>query len=284
MTKRAKFRLSPTEGYYVVFGDDNWAEIESPKVYGHEIPKAARDLISLATLYLTFWLPREKSAPCLDGPTKERMIALQELATQIRAELFSEPFSHCPYNLNRTDTIICELQSAGENDHFGVFRVCLNALIEFQDLIFHKIEDGRYGLREGSTWDIWVVLITSVLRANRLPTGAGDPYVITSKGDNSPPAPFIKLIQYLENLAIKEKTKDKTDGALVQSVKRARRAIRASDADVSKIREHIYKLLGVPGFTQLDPSEFSEMQLLVHLVLNSRDAGAHPISEIASLS
>jgi hypothetical protein len=108
MTKRAKFRLSPTEGYYVVFGDDNWAEIESTEVYSHKIPKAARDLISLATLYLTFWLPREKSAPCLDGPTKERMIALQELATQIRA-LFPEPFSDCPYNLNRIDTIICEL-------------------------------------------------------------------------------------------------------------------------------------------------------------------------------
>jgi hypothetical protein len=284
MTKRAKFRLSPTEGYYVVFGDDNWAKIESTEVYGHKIPKAARDLISLATLYLTFWLPIEKSAPCLDGPTKERMIALQELATQIRTELFPEPFSHRPYNLNRTDNIIGELQSVADKDHFGVFRICLDALIEYQDLIIHKIESEDYRFREGSTWDIWVVLITCVLRANRLPTGVGDPYVITSKGDNSPPAPFIKLIRYLGDLAIKEKTKNKTDGALVQSVKRARQAIHASDADVSKIREHIYKLLGVPGFTQLDPSEFSEMQLLVHLVLNSRDAGAHPISEIASLS
>jgi hypothetical protein len=284
MTKRAKFRLGPTEGYYVVFGDNNWAEIESTKVYGHKIPKAARDLISLATLYLTFWLPREESAPCLDGPTKERMIALQKLATRTRAELFPGPFSDSPYNLNRIDTIICELQSMGENDHFGVFRICLNAHIECQDLILHKIEDEHYGLRDGRTWDTWVVLITCILRANKLPTGVGDPYVITSKGDNSPPAPFIKLIGYLSDFAIKGKTRIKTAGALAQSIKRPRRTIRASDADVSKIREHIYKLLGVPGYTQLDPSKFSDMELLVYLVLNSRDAGAHSISEIASLS
>jgi hypothetical protein len=90
-----------------------------------------------------------------------------------------------------------------DKDHFGVFRICLDALIEYQDLIIHKIESEDYGFREGSTWDIWVVLITCVLRANRLPTGVGDPYVITSKGDNSPPAPFIKLIRYLGDLAIK---------------------------------------------------------------------------------
>jgi hypothetical protein len=282
MTKRAKFRLSPTEGYYVVFGDNNWAEIESTEIYGRKIPKAARDLIGLATLYLTFWLPIEESAPSLDGATKARMIALQKLATQTRAELFPEPFSKSPYNLNRIDTIICELQSVREKDHFDVFRICLNALIEFQDLILHKIEDGRYGLWEGSTWDIWVVLITCVLRANKLPTGVGDPYVITSKGDNSPPAPFMKLIRYLSDFAIQGKTRIKTPGGLAQSIKRARRAIRTSDADVSKIKEHIYKLLGVPGYTDFDPSKFSEMQLLVHLVLNSRDAGAHPISEIAS--
>jgi hypothetical protein len=63
MTKRAKFRLSPTEGYYVVFGDNNWVEIESTEIYGRKIPKSARDLIGLATLYLTFWLPIEESAP-----------------------------------------------------------------------------------------------------------------------------------------------------------------------------------------------------------------------------
>jgi hypothetical protein len=281
MTKRRKFFRSPVEGYFMTFGDNNWAEIESEKIYGHTIPKAARDLISLATLYLTFWLPRERSAPRLDGPTKKRMTELLELAMKIRSELFPDYLWDNRSNLHKKDNIGLQLAETGHEDDFGIFLVCLNGIIELDYYILREIDNGEYGgLREGDTWNTWVTLITLILQANNLPTGVreGDPYRVPSKKERSQPAPFVRLIKHLSEFAI-EGAQIHSIGALAKAIQRARRTVSFSDLDISKIDETIYGLLGVPGFVEFDPSEFSNMEFLVTLVLNFRYEGKHSISD-----
>ena len=195
----------PVEGYFVTFGDNTWAEIESEKIYGHTIPNDARDAIRLATLYLTFWLPRERNAPRLDGDTTKLMIELLNVATKIRSDLFPDYLWNTHSNLNKKDNIGRQLDKAHHDDDFGIFLVCLNGIVEIGNIILREIKTGEYGgLRDGDTWNTWIALITLILQANKLPTGIreGDAYRLDSQGNHPRPAPFVRLIKYLNKFAI----------------------------------------------------------------------------------
>jgi hypothetical protein len=258
--------------------------MEADDVYGHKLPKAARDLISLATLYLTFWWPKEQSAPRLDGPTTNRLRQLVELAEQLRSELFPSSRWLPEYQEDhRPRSAITKLQLAleqiGESDgqEFEFLLACLNSMVEIGDVILRYPQDMNYGQRDGGTWNMWVVLITLILQSHHLPTGvrAGDPYRVTKRG-TSQSAPFVRLIKHLHDYVMVEGKKIHSDGALAKAIQKARESIDVSMVNTDKLDELLYGLLGVPGYKGLG-EYFSDMEFLVYSVLNKRDVGIHQI-------
>jgi hypothetical protein len=282
MAKRfARFVQSPARGHFVVFGDKDWAAMEAEEVYANKLSKEIRDLISLATLYLTFWWPREKTAPRLDGKTTERIGKLLELAEQLRSELFP-PHEWIPeyreVPTSPTESLRLQLSKI-DDDTFECFLACLCSIIETGNVIIRMAEDDNYGQRDGRTWNIWVVLLTLICKSHHLPTGIGRDHYRDPPGEGAPPpGPFVRLIKYLQNHVLQGRKGFHSAGALAKEIRRARESVDISDVDTNRLDQLIYSILGVPGYTGFDPSEFSDMQYIVHMVLEGSSVGVHSAS------
>jgi hypothetical protein len=140
-------------------------------------------------------------------------------------------------------------------------------------------EGENYGRRDGDTWNTWVVFITLILDSQHMPTGIrSDPYRVSSSNRAPSSSQFVRLIKYLENYALQGKKRFHSYGALAKAIQRARQSIDTSNASADKLDHLIYSILGIPGYTGFDPSEFSDMQYMVHMVLEGRDVGIHSAS------
>jgi hypothetical protein len=284
MTKRfAKYPESNTHGYYFVFGDKEWDEIESEKVYGVRLSKTVRELVSLATLNLTLWWPREQSAPRLDGATTKRLLQLVMLAEQMRSELFPPHYWLPEYQVDfhprsAKTGLELNLERIGDSDHFGLFFSCLNSIIEISDIILRNSDSQDYCLKDGRTWNVWVVLITSIMKANNLPIGIrSDSYRIKADLGATEPSPFVRLIKHLQDLVLQRNKKFSSPGALSKEIQRARASVDVPE-NVGKdsIEKFIYGILGVPDYAGL-PQDPSPMELMVYWILEGRNVGAHSV-------
>ena len=187
MSKRfRKIPQGPILGHFVVFGEDDWKAMESENVCGHELPQKARKLLSLATLYLTLMLPLEKSAPRLDEKTAKKPNVVQQLkelmtrAEKLRAQLFSSHYwveeyrpDGPPITLNsRLQTelaAICDVDEDGVVNDFSILRFSLGATIGSCDNILRKSRSDNFGYIDGQTWNIWIALVTPILKSHDLP-------------------------------------------------------------------------------------------------------------------
>jgi hypothetical protein len=156
---------------------------------------------------------------------------------------------------------------------------CLCSIIETGNIIIRMAEDDNYGLRDGSTWNIWVVLVTMILESHQLPTGIGRDHYRDPPGKGAPPPlPFVRLIKYLQNHVLQGRKRFQSAGALAKEIQRARQSVDTTNVDTNKLDKLLYSILGVPGYTGFDPSEFSDMQYIVHMVLEGRSVGVHSAS------
>ena len=196
--KFLKIQQSPTPGFFFVFSADNWAEIESKEVYGYELSPKVRELLSLATLFLTMRLPEERTAPRMDSANKRtksvltRIEELKSRAETLRSELFSphhwaenyQPDTH-PMSLETRLQLELALLTEAADLHkqnsevgeFALLRFSLGAVIASCDKVMSTIRKGSCLFREGQTWDVWIVLLTSIMKSYKLDCGtlSGEP-------------------------------------------------------------------------------------------------------------
>jgi hypothetical protein len=85
--KFSKIPQGPDFGSFLVLGNDDWAAIELKT--GYKLSQEVRELLALATLFLTTHLAQEKSAPRLDQNIEEKLKLLQSQANNLRMELFA---------------------------------------------------------------------------------------------------------------------------------------------------------------------------------------------------
>jgi hypothetical protein len=271
MTK-AKFPRTKTDGHFVVFGDEHWAAMQANTVYGKQLPKKVRDLISLATLLLTLRWAGEQSAPPLGGATAKKIKQITALAEQLRSELFSAHMwlpEYQPHYRHRTALANLQLQLAEvrEGDEFSLLRVCLSSIIETGNLIDQKISNETFGQRPGCAWSLWVVLMTIIMDSHDLPSG------IRARS-----SPFVRLIRYLQDHALQANKPIHSEGALSKSIQRARESIIVSfDVNPKEVEGFICRLLGNVEATTVLPSNPSDMQCMVAWVLGERAAGIYPL-------
>ena len=141
MSKRfSKIPQGPVLGSFLVLGNDDWAAIESKT--GYALPQNVRDLLGLATLYLTLTLPQEKSAPRLDGNIAKKLEMLQMQAQNLRSELFSphywkENYQTSSPQMRLENKLAEELHEICENPNnpFGLLRFSLGATIASCELV-----------------------------------------------------------------------------------------------------------------------------------------------------
>jgi hypothetical protein len=267
---KSTFPRSGTNGYFVVFGDEHWIAMEA--VYGNQLPKKIRDLISLATLFLTLTWPEERTAPSLSGDTTKRFNQLIELADQLRSELFSAHMwlpNYQPDDLRRTvlDNLKLRLDEVRPGDDFDLLRVCLSAVIEIGDAITRKMSDVTFGHQSGRAWSVWVVLMTLIMDSHGLPSG--------TRGRSSP---FLSLIKYLQNHALQGNRRIHSEGALSKAIQRARESIDVPfEVNPKEIEGFIYRLLGIADDRSNPPSHPTDMEIIVSWVLGGRAAGIYPV-------
>jgi hypothetical protein len=278
-------------GHFVVFGEDNWKAMESKNVYGHSLPRKVRDLVSLATLYPTLVLPLEKSAPRLSDDNEKKSLVEKELAClkkqaeELRTKLFSAHHWASEYQPDRDHLdlgfrLALELDEAGgsEADDFDLLRISLGATIESCERVLKKVSLADYGNRDRQSWDIWVVLLTLIMKSNQLPWNTRkDAYQIRNSEEKFLPPPFIRLIKYLQDCALKGYKRSNTDGGLAKAIDRARASIVVSDIERKDPEKLIFGMLGASKKCGGRYGDYSDMQFMVDRVLEGRWLGVHPV-------
>ena len=286
--KFRKLPQGPKLGHFVVFGEDDWTAMESKNVYGHSLPRNVRELVSLSTLYLTLALPLEKSAARLSdeienkSSVEQKLARLKKHAEELRVELFSPHHWTSEYQPDRPlalgTRLALELDEIGgsEADDFDLLRVSLGATIASCDRVLEKVKG--YSNRDGQTWDIWIVLLTLIMKSNQLPYGTRkDAYQIRKDEEKFSPPPFVRLIQHLQNCALKGYKRSHTDGGLAKAIDRARTSIDLSDIKDSDVEELIFRILGASKKRGGQYGNYSDMQFMVDRVLEGRQVGVHPV-------
>jgi hypothetical protein len=122
-------------------------------------------------------------------------------------------------------------------------------------------------LRDGASYEIWIVLITLIMRSQNLPRG--------SSTDQRKPSSFVNLIATLQNLALGEGIHSKA--ALAKRIQRARQRFDSSDISNDGLEEFIYSFLGVRKRPKLTLDEFTLMDEMVEMVLEGKRWGRHPV-------
>jgi hypothetical protein len=285
--KFSKLPQGPVLGSFLVLGNEDWAEIESETAY--KLPQNVRDLLGLATLYLTLMLPQEKSAPRLDAKITEKLTMLQMQAQNLRAELFSPHYwkenyqpSGSPIDLE--NKLALELQDIRENPNnpFGLLRFSLGATIASCERVLKTVGDLKDGnFRDGLTYDTWIVLTTLVMKSNGLQYGAGN----SRRREETKSSPFVKLIKELQQRALQKPVQ--SDHALAKAINRARASINVSDIEDSEVEALIYNILRATKPSERsrlssvsdyrDADGYGALQELVNIVLEGRRVGLHSV-------
>jgi hypothetical protein len=155
--------------------------MESENVYGHELPQSVRELLSLATLFLTLYLPVEKSAPRLDERAAKKPNVVQQLKELMtRAQLFSSHYWAEEYRpdgppmtldsrLQAELAAICDVDEDSVVNDLSLLRFSLGATVGSCDNILKKLRSDEFGYKDGETWNIWIALVTLILKFHDLP-------------------------------------------------------------------------------------------------------------------
>ncbi len=270
--KFLKIPQGPDLGSFLVLGKDDWAAIESET--GYELPQKVRELLALATLFLTSEVAQEKSAPRLDQKILKKLSSLSLQATKMRSELFPphlwEKYQEQRYQKKLEVQLGLELEDIIDNppvSPFAILRFSLGAIIGSCENVLKSIENMKgTGPADGRAYHTWIVLVTLIMKSNGLGYGASNSNRRATKS-----SPFVKLIMELQHLAIKKKTQS-TD-ALAKAINRARKSVDEwPNIKNGEVESLVYNYAGA---TKSGGDEAH--QWVVERVLEGQFAGLHPI-------
>jgi len=139
-------------------------------------------------------------------------------------------------------------------------------------------------------WDAWVIWLTLIMKAFKLPSGIRSEVYRVRKGakaDTEPePSSFVKLVQSLQKIACPKYTRSHTPGGLAKAIGRARHTrhsikvpknLAAGSIEPDKLEQELLACFGIDSYSlqnQLDPSP---LQQAVKIVLEgTRRPGIHP--------
>jgi len=252
MTKKfEKFSPGPGIGYVGTFGASDWNWIE--REYGHQLPDRARDLINLATKYLTLSFPVEESAPRIGGGNDilEEIRQFTEQAKRIRDKLYSRQFwteDSLTDEQRRTPPhlrLAAQLEGIISDDVHDVsdaFRITLIGIIEIGGKLLYRASERAYVIRQGDAWSLWLIWLTLIVEAFNLPSGTRrDVYRAPVE-----PSPFVKLVKALHRIACPNYRKSTTDGGMAKAIDRVRSSCKVPDyiyvdnsVDLDRVEEDI---------------------------------------------
>ena len=290
-----KLLPGPQLGYLVVFSSSDWEELE--RAYGQKLSDAARRLISLATLLFTLAFPMENSAPKIGG-SADVLIEMERLIEQtekLRERLYPSHYWKREYEDQMGPRrplrwrLIEQLQSIDDDNESSILRISLTGLIESGPEVVGRAREAN-GAREGKSWDAWVIWLTLIVKAFKLPFGIRNNVYRVIKGtkaDTEPePSSFVKLVQSLQKIACPRYTRSYTDGGMAKAIGRARHTkhsikvpnnLAAGSIEPDKLEHELLACFGIDRYplqNQLDPSP---LQQAVKIVLEgTRRPGIHP--------
>jgi hypothetical protein len=294
MTKHNKLKPGPQLGYIVVFGASDWQQVE--KAYGQTLPDRARKLISVATLPLTLSIAIERNAPKIGGKNSDVLDEIERLIGQaelLREKLYpphhwSEEYrtDETPRRLDRR--LEMELEAIGDKPHneSDILRICLTGLIESGCKFLRHADE--HAIHEGDAWNAWVVWITLIVQAFKLPFGIreSDVYRVTKKDDRYReimPSRFVELIKALQAIACPHYRRSTTDGGLAKAIARARRSIKVppnfyigGSPGTDELERELLKGFNIKAYAQLSVRELSPLQEAVKMVIDNARPGIHP--------
>jgi hypothetical protein len=253
MTKKFdKLSPGPGIGYVGTFGASDWNWIE--REYGNPLPDRARDLISLATEYLTLSFPVEESAPRIGGDDDilEEIRQFTKQAKRIRDKLYSRHLwtedsltdeqQRTPLHLK----LAAQLEGIISDDVHDVpdaFRITLIGIIEIGGKLLYRASERAYVIRQGDAWSLWLVWLTLIVEAFDLPPGTRRDVYRDIKLE---PSQFVKLVKALHSIACPNYHKSATDGGLAKAIERVRSNRKVPDrfyvgnsVDLNRVEEDI---------------------------------------------
>jgi hypothetical protein len=238
----------------------------------------------------------EKSAPRLGERAAKKPDVVQQLkelmtrAEKLRAQLFSSHYWAEEYRpdgppmtldsrLRSELAAICDVDEDSVADDFSLLRFSLGATVGSCDNILKKLRSDNFGYKDGETWNIWIALVTLILKFNDLPFGTRkDVYrVLKNQAKESEPSPFVKLIKYLHGRALKGDQRFHTDGGLAKAIDRARASVNTSNIKRDDVEPQLFRLLGAKKSPKVRLDEMTPTQEMVDLVRAGARVGVHPV-------
>jgi hypothetical protein len=230
-----------SRGEPFVFADTDWGLFETR--YGHKLTKEVRQLISLTTLIFSFRAP---GAP-------DEMVHVRPMLTKIRKLQLS------------IDSILHDLSTSGTPPETSleflydfVFRSKQQIDIFFPilkfDILGHKLYDLKHLCKLIDTelndpdclssemtqqWNVWIVMLTLVLRWARLPTK-----VRKDVDKQKTESPFVQLVRELQIRMPRSLRRQLSDDSLAQAIYRARKTV-PLDLDGKSPKVFLLTMLGV---------------------------------------
>lgn len=288
MTKRfQKLKPGPQVGYLVVFGAPDWTALE--KAYRYELPDAARELISLATLSFTLSFPMEESAPKIGGKKDvlTEIDQLIELAEKLRAKLYPPHYWQDEYQaehvppLHRRLAAELELLEDQSDVQSSILRISLTGLIESGLIVIRQAREDE-GAPEGTAWKGWVVWLTLIVKAFQLPHGIRrDVYRLRKDNEQtSEPSDFVTLVKALQTIVCPSYRRPHSDGSLAKAIDRARRSISVPKtlvgAGPTELKREFLSILGMRAYPREWHDGISPIEQAVKLVLGGGRPGVFP--------
>jgi hypothetical protein len=274
MTSRVrKARIPVDAGKRIVFSEDEWRSIE--RAYGQDLPQPIRAAILLATDVLRLVGRMERNAP-----ERKRMIAktkksrdavrslLQETDWPVEEDVAWPSFEAMT---ERTATAVKDFPY----NHLQFLMVAYS-FVAGCNLMLREWKADE-GLRVGSAWDAWVLVIAEVLEHYGLPTAARKD---SDKRDSAKVnSPFVWLIQELEKRIPKDLRPQRAPDALTQAIHRARKkgwpeilppSIKAkfaayldeSPQERAKRSEFVKMIRTSPDWVEVTPGSFTRVEML----------------------
>jgi hypothetical protein len=294
MTKKfIKLAPGPQLGYVVVFSTSDWEQVE--RAYGQTLPDRARNLVSIATLFLTLSLPLETNAPRIGGNNSDVLDDIERLIDQaeaLRTKLYPPHFWSEEYHRSEItrglDTRLMmqfDLIAYEPQNESSILRICLTGLIESGFKVVRRARDLEGVKREGDAWNAWIVWITLIAEAFKLPPGIRrEVYRATKPGKPQPTAPpFVKLIKALQTIACPDYRKSSTDGGLAKAIARARLADKApqdiyvgGSVETDALERQLLDVYGIRDYSQLNARDLLPLKQAVKMVIEGTRPGTHP--------
>lgn len=261
------------------------------RAYGHELPHAARQLISLATLLFTLSFPMEENAPKIGGQ-KDILVEIDRLvgqAERLRAKLYPSHYWAEEYQTDYVSPLDRRLGEQlelldGEKDvDASIFRISLTGLIESGLKVIKEAKARKHkDAPEGAAWNEWIVWLTLIVKAFQLPDGIRREVYRVRKGKEEAPEPseFVQLVNALQRIVCPDYHRSSTNGGLAKAIGRAWASSSMQKflltAGPEDLKRELLLLFGMQAYPSQWRDDISPIEQALKIVLEGKQSGIIP--------